>query len=97
MFLSFSGVALLLRRQWHTRVVYDPFTINDNRPGVYAGVRGYEQHNADLNEKIAAGILSCFPAETFDATDFVSSLWMDRLMNTTADAQGLIDELLEVG
>lgn len=53
--------------------------------------------NADLNGKIAAGILSCFPEDMFDATDFGSSLWMNRLMNTTADAQSMIDQLLEIG
>jgi len=50
--------------------------------------------NADLNAKIAAGLLGCFPAELFDATGFLQSLWLARIGRITADTQGMIDELL---
>jgi hypothetical protein len=50
--------------------------------------------NADLNARIAASILCCFPPELFDSTGQFRSLWMQRLSNATSDAQGLIDELL---
>ena len=50
--------------------------------------------NADLNAKIAAGLLGCFPAELFDATGFLQSLWLARISRITADTQGMIDELL---
>jgi hypothetical protein len=35
--------------------------------------------NADLNERIAASILACFPSEAFDSTGLFHSLWMVRL------------------
>jgi hypothetical protein len=34
---------------------------------------------ADLNERIAASILSCFPSESFDSTGPFRGLWMVRL------------------
>ncbi len=52
--------------------------------------------NADLNARIATAILSCFPAEIFDSTGQFRSLWLLRLSNATADAQGMIAELLSV-
>ncbi|MGQ9573808.1 MAG: hypothetical protein ACUVUC_00680 [Thermoguttaceae bacterium] len=51
--------------------------------------------NADLNARIAAGILSLLPAELSDASPLPLSLWLIRLTQATNDAQGLIDELLE--
>ena len=50
--------------------------------------------NADLNAKIAASILSCFPPELFDSTGLFRSLWMLRLSNVTNDAQGMVEDLL---
>jgi hypothetical protein len=49
--------------------------------------------NADLNERIAASILACFPGELFDSTCQFHSLWMARLRYATDDAQGMIDQL----
>ena len=53
-----------------------------------------ESPNGDLNARIAAAILSCFPPELFDSTGQFRSLWLLRLANATADAQGMIAELL---
>jgi len=50
--------------------------------------------NADLNAKIASGVLSCFPPELFDSLGLLRSLWMLRLTHLTDDAQGMIEELL---
>jgi hypothetical protein len=50
--------------------------------------------NEDLNARIAASILSCFPAELFDSTGLFHSLWLMRLMSFAADTQGMIDELM---
>jgi hypothetical protein len=50
--------------------------------------------NADLNARIAGGILSCFPAEVFDSTGLPRSLWSLRLVQTASDAQGMISQLL---
>lgn len=50
--------------------------------------------NADLNARIAGGVLSCFPAEAFDSTGLPRSLWSLRLAKTASDAQGMIGELL---
>jgi hypothetical protein len=52
--------------------------------------------NADLNLRIAASILACFPSELFDSTGQFQSLWLFRLNNIAADAQGMLDELLGV-
>jgi len=52
--------------------------------------------NADLNERIASTILSCFRPEQFDSTGAFRSLWMLRLNRATTDAQEMIDELLTV-
>ena len=51
-------------------------------------------HNADLNTKIAAGVLRCFDAQLFDSTGMAKSLWMVRLENKANDTQGMIDDLL---
>ncbi len=55
-----------------------------------------ESPNADLNEKIAAGILACFEPDMFDSVGLVKSLWQVRLTNTTADAAGMLEDLLSV-
>ena len=49
--------------------------------------------NADLNERIAASILACFPGELFDSTCQFHSLWVARLRYAADDAQGMIDQL----
>ncbi len=51
--------------------------------------------NADLNQEIAAAILSCMPPELFDGTGLFRSIWMTRLSNVANDAQGMIDQLVE--
>ncbi len=50
--------------------------------------------NAELNARIATGILSCFPADLFDSTGLMRSLWLMRLTNVTEDTQGMIEDLL---
>jgi predicted nucleic acid-binding protein len=55
---------------------------------------GPESPNAALNARIAAAILSCFPADLFDSTGLMRSLWLMRLRNVTEDAQVLIEDLL---
>jgi hypothetical protein len=70
-------------------------------PLVLASVRmafrqglGPESPNAELNARIGAAILSCFPADLFDSTGLMHSLWLMRLRNVTEDAQVLIEDLL---
>jgi hypothetical protein len=53
-----------------------------------------ESPNADLNLRIAAGILACFPGDLFDSTGQFQSLWLIRLHNAAADVQGMIEDLL---
>lgn len=50
--------------------------------------------NPDANLEIAGSILACFPADLFNATGVLNSLWLVRLSNTVNDAQGMLDELL---
>lgn len=49
--------------------------------------------NADLNERIAASVLACLPAELFNSLGILPSLWMVRLRYAPDDAQGMLDEL----
>ncbi len=55
-----------------------------------------ESPNADVNLRIAAAILACFPGNLFDSTGQFQSLWLIRLHNSAADAQIMLDELLGV-
>jgi len=52
--------------------------------------------NEDLNLRIAQSITACFPPDLFDATGALRSLWTIRLTNGTRDAQGMLDELLQL-
>jgi hypothetical protein len=49
--------------------------------------------NCDLNERIAASILACFPPGLFDSTGQFRSLLMARIRYVAEDAQCLLDEL----
>ena len=55
-----------------------------------------ESPNAELNARIAASILACFPAELFDSTGLLRSLWLMRLTNIAEDTQGMIEELFKL-
>jgi hypothetical protein len=55
---------------------------------------GEESPNTDLNARIAASILSCFPTDLFDSTGLMRSLWLLRLTNMAEDTQCKIDDLL---
>ena len=50
--------------------------------------------NADLNERISAAILACFPADLFDSLGVYHSLWLTRLSNVANDAQLVVDQFL---
>jgi hypothetical protein len=54
---------------------------------------GPRSPNSDLNERIAASVLACFPTEAFESTGLFRSLWMIRLRYATDDAQGILDQL----
>ena len=51
--------------------------------------------NGDLNLRIAASVLSCFPSDLLDNGQEFPWLWMARLWNNVADAQCLLDDLGE--
>jgi hypothetical protein len=50
--------------------------------------------NADLHERIVAGVLGCFDAELFDSTGVFKSMWLVRMANVAQDTQGMIDLLM---
>jgi hypothetical protein len=50
--------------------------------------------NPDLNARIAASLLACFPAEVFDGTGQVVSAWLLRISHVASEAEGMLDELL---
>jgi hypothetical protein len=50
--------------------------------------------NDDLNERIAAAVLSTFDTDAFDSSGVFKSLWLIRMSNVASDTQGLIDTLL---
>ena len=59
------------------------------KPAVGAG-----SPNGDANARVASSILACFPADVFDSTGMVRSLWLLRMASVTSDAQGMIADLL---
>jgi len=50
--------------------------------------------NGALNQRIAAAVLGCLPAEVFDASSIGSVLWQSRIESTADDTMGMIAELL---
>lgn len=50
--------------------------------------------NAEINARIAATVIACFPPEVFDSTGLIRSLWFHRMQQTADDALGLLDQLL---
>jgi hypothetical protein len=50
--------------------------------------------NDDLNQRIAAAVLSTFDTDAFDSTGVFKSLWLVRMSNVANDTQGLIDTLI---
>jgi hypothetical protein len=50
--------------------------------------------NADLNGRVATGVLACLPADVQDSTGLFRSLWLERLDHTANDAQGMLDQLM---
>lgn len=68
-------------------------TLTSLRSAFRTGITG-PSPNADVNERIGQSVLACFPPELFDSTGTFHSLWAVRMINTTSDAQGMIDELL---
>jgi hypothetical protein len=82
--------------------------LQDQRPGgrhawplVMASLRGgigrdFAEHspNADLNERIAAAVLSSVSSLSFDATGAIRSLWMLWMSTIAADAEAMIAELI---
>jgi hypothetical protein len=51
--------------------------------------------NGDMNARIAAAILGCFPAELFDSRGLFQSTWLARMLRVTDETQILIDDLFE--
>ena len=49
--------------------------------------------NADLNERIAQGVVACFDTDQFESTGKFQSLWMTRLWGAADETQNLIDKL----
>jgi len=53
-----------------------------------------ESPNPDLNARIAASLLACFPAEVFDGTGQIVSAWLLRISHVANEAEGMLEELL---
>ena len=52
--------------------------------------------NQELNRRIAASILACFHSELFNSLGTIKSHWMLRMSQVTDDAQGLVEDLLQL-
>lgn len=50
--------------------------------------------NQDLNRRIAAAIVGCFPTELLETSGPGQPLWLERMHDAADSAQGLIDELV---
>jgi hypothetical protein len=48
----------------------------------------------ELNDRIARSMLATLPAQLFDSTGVLKSLWLWRLEQITSDSQGMVEELL---
>ncbi len=90
--VEFSRDMQYRRRQRGGRQVW-PLLLASLRAG-FRKTLGEESPNTDLNARIAASILSCFPTDLFDSTGLFRSLWLLRLTNTAEDTQCKIDDLL---
>jgi len=51
--------------------------------------------NADLNANIATSLLACFPADIFDSTGLVGSLWQVRLAHLADDVELMIERIVK--
>lgn len=51
--------------------------------------------NADLNAVIGTSLLACFPADIFDSTGLVGSLWQVRLAHLANDIDLLIEQIVQ--
>lgn len=76
--------------------IHDPFIgmALASLQSAFQHVFGTVSPNADLNARIGASVLGCFPAELFDGFGFFNSLWIDRLITVADEAQQMIDELV---
>jgi hypothetical protein len=50
--------------------------------------------NADLNQQVASGIMSCFPAGVFDSLGIFRPSWLVRMYSVTSETQGILDDVL---
>jgi hypothetical protein len=49
--------------------------------------------NADLNQKIASGVMGCLDSTAFDSTGLMKSTWLESMSCPADDVQGLLDDL----
>jgi hypothetical protein len=52
--------------------------------------------NADLNRRLGAAILGALRDVNSDSTSLVKSLWLQRLISTATDTEGMIEELIRL-
>lgn len=52
--------------------------------------------NADLNARIASGVVACFPPNAFEPTGIARTMWFSRMQNTADDAEAMVQELLQM-
>ena len=53
-----------------------------------------ESPDADLNARMAGGIIGCFPPEMFDSTGPLHALWQTRMETMADDAEEMVTEML---
>jgi hypothetical protein len=49
-----------------------------------------------LNRRIGSALLAAFREENTDPTGFIESLWLERMNRTAIDAEGMIEELVQL-
>ncbi len=62
----------------------------------FAHYGGETSPSEELNEQIAAAVMTCFHGELFDSLGLLPSIYMQRLQNVSSDAEGMIEELLNI-
>ncbi len=53
-----------------------------------------ETSNSDLNNRVAGGVIGCFPPEMFDSVGPLKALWQMRMETMADDAEEMVSELL---
>ncbi len=70
-----------------------PLLLSSLRAGYRRSLCPLQPHT-ELNERVAAAVVSCFKAEVFDESGVPRPYWLARLLTLTHDAEMILDEAM---